>query len=226
MNKSASHTPHIFQKVKIVATLGPASDTPEMILKLARTGVNVFRLNLSHYSIEKSLQSIKNIHRAEKILKAPIGILGDLAGPKIRIGDVPKGVKLQTGQKITIVSHAGKDSRALTVNFPKILKSLERGAEIYLGDGLIKLEVIKKTPGGVITRVLVGGTLASRMGFSAQGLALARFKLSRKDIGDIAEMTRAGITALAVSFVQSARDIEAVKKLLPLKNRPMVIAKI
>jgi pyruvate kinase len=153
--------------------------------------------------------------------------MGDLAGPKIRIGSVRPGVTLTSGQQIKIVSQAVEgDKTQISLNFPEILENLEKGAEIYIADGVIKLRVEKKIKDGVLAKVVVGGDLSSRKGFSAQGLALSKFKLSAKDKEDIKTMVELGADALAVSFVQTRKDIESVLNLLPKEKRPIVIAKI
>ena len=215
------------KKVKIVATLGPASDNAEMILRLAKSGVDVFRLNLSHRSREESEKSFKNIRAAEKIVGRPLAIMGDLAGPKIRIGNVLPGVILKEGQQIRVVSRPVEGTAdQISLNFPEILENLEKGAEIYIADGMIKLRVEKKIQDGVMARVIVGGDLVSRKGFSAQGLALVKFKLSAKDKTDIKTMVELGADSIAISFVQTKKDVEDVLKLLPKENRPLLIAKI
>lgn len=215
------------KKVKVVATIGPASDNKEMILKLAQAGADIFRLNLSHRKKEESLSTIRFIRSVEKRLGRPLSILGDLAGPKIRIGIVADGTELFTGRKILITTKKVLgSSKEITVNFPDVLKNIEMGAEIYLGDGLIKLEAEKRINGVVQAKVIVGGRLISRMGFSAQGLYGKRFALSKKDREDIVTMVQGGADALAVSFVQTAYDIALVKKLLPKNKPPIVIAKI
>ncbi|HZZ99720.1 MAG TPA: pyruvate kinase [Candidatus Paceibacterota bacterium] len=217
------------KKVKIVATLGPASDNKEMILKLAQAGVDVFRLNLSHRTREESEESFKNIRAAEKEVGRPLAIMGDLAGPKIRIGMVQPGVKLEPGQKIKIVSKAVEgNGDVISLNFPEILHNLEKGAEVYIADGTMKLVVEKKIDDGVLARVIIGGDLVSRKGFSAQGLTVSGFQLSDKDKKDIKDMIELGADALAVSFVQTREDIDSVLKLLPKSKdkRPIVIAKI
>ena len=216
------------KKVKIVATIGPASDSPEMLLKLAERGVNVFRLNLSHKNREEMLANIATIRAVEKKLGWPLTIMGDLGGPKIRTGSFDKEYNLETGHKLEIVSDqvTGNDEK-FSLNFPSIIDSLEPGAEVYLNDGIPKLEVVKKTKAGVIVKVVVPGLVKSRMGFMAQGLALEKFELTAKDKHDIKVMVEGGADALAVSFVQTAKDVEAVKKLLPKTGpRPMLIAKI
>lgn len=214
------------KKVKIIATIGPSSESPENILTLARKGVNIFRVNLSHASREDIIELVHRIREVEKKLQRSIAILGDLVGPKIRIGAVEPGIILQSGKKIRIFSKQVYGSaEGFSVNFPTILRDLPRFAEIYLGDGEIKLEASSKDDEGIVAKVVVGGELRPRMGFSAQGISM-RFPLTEKDESDIKLMLEVGADGLAVSFVQTAKDIEAVRKLLPKKNPPALIAKI
>src|SRR3989344_4286153 len=160
-----SHLP--IKKVKVIATLGPASDSREKILELAQAGVNVFRINLSHAVREEILDRVNRVRQAEKILGQPLAVMGDLVGPKIRIGTVAPGITLESGKKIKILAKQTYGSiEAISINFPTIIKNLEKGHEIYLGDGEIKLEVIEKTSEGVLTKIIVGGELRDRMGFS------------------------------------------------------------
>lgn len=220
------HTP-VQKKVKIVATLGPASEQPDMILKLASLGVDVFRFNLTHSNLEESQKRCNAIRAAEKKVGKPLAIMGDLGGPKIRTSSLEGEYALEPGQTLKIMHDLKTSSReAISLNFPEIVDSLEIGAEVYLNDGMPKLEVEKKVKGGVVARVVVGGTLKSRMGFSAQGLAVNGFKLSAKDKSDIGMMAKIGADSLAISFVQSVKDVEAVIKALPRGYRPMLIAKI
>lgn len=214
------------QKVKIIATLGPASDSREKILDLAQAGVDVFRINLSHAQKNEVFERVNRIRQAEKIFGQPLAIMGDLVGPKIRIGTVEPGVILEKGRKLKILTkQTYGSSDSVSINFPQIIKNLEKNHEIYLGDGEIKLEVIEKLPEGVLTKTVVGGEMRPRMGFSSHGISM-RFPLTEKDEGDIKMMVEAGADALAVSFVQTKHNIEEVRKLLPDRNPPMLIAKI
>lgn len=216
-----------FKKVKIVATLGPASDNLEKIVKLASSGAEIFRLNLSHRTHEESAKSVANIRQAEKIIGRPLSVMGDLAGPKIRIGNVKPNTILEAGQKIEIISVKNQGNpHALTLNFPEILESIKKGDEIYLGDGDLKLEAMGKTPNGIKTKVIIGGPLRDKISFSVVGLSVKSFALSQKDKSDIKSMLVLGADALAVSFVQEKNDILSVKKLLPKENPPIIIAKI
>jgi len=215
------------KKVKIVATLGPASDSPEMIERLARAGVNVFRLNFSHKEWDYYGPLINRIRQVEKKIGRPLAILGDVPGPKIRIGFVGEGVELRSGSRIRIVGHSVVGSREIiSVNFPNILKHLKAGTEIYLGDADIKLEVERTDQEGVIARVTGGGALRSRMGFSAQGMALDAFALNTRDRSFIRHTVAANLDMIGISFVQTKQDIMRVRKLLPKKNAPMIVAKI
>lgn len=214
------------QKVKIIATLGPASDSREKILALAQAGVSVFRINLSHADKNSILDLINKIRQVEKQFGQPLAIMGDLVGPKIRIGSTEPGIVLEEGKKIKLVTRQVYGTAdGISINFPSILKNLEKGHEIYLGDGEIKLEVYGKIPEGVIAKIIVGGELRPRMGFSSHGISM-RFPLTEKDEADIQMMVAAKVDALAVSFVQEAKNIEEVRKLLPDKNPPILIAKI
>lgn len=214
-------------KTKIVATIGPSSESEEAIEKLIKAGVNVVRLNFAHREWDYFDSLIKRIRQVEKKVGKPIGILGDVPGPKIRIGEVEKDQELKIGDRVLLTKQKVLGSRkVLSVNFPEILAYLKPHAEIYLADGLIKLEIEKIKKEGAIARVTGGGVLRSKMGFSAQGMALNSFALTSRDRLFIKKSGEANLDMVAVSFVQKAADIQAVIKLLPKKNRPMVIAKI
>ncbi len=215
------------KKVKIIATLGPASDSEKGITRLAQEGVDVFRLNMTHYATEDALRTLRTIRKVEKKLGRPFGVFGDLAGPKIRTGAMAPDSKVAAGDLVRIRKKLKMGSaKALSLNFPGVVDHLEMGAEIYLADGVIKLEVVKREAEAVTARVLVGGALRSRMGFSAHGLALKKFVLTPKDRTDLKALAAAGVDALAVSFVQTAKDVDSVRKLLPRKDPPFLIAKM
>ncbi len=215
------------KKVKIVATLGPASDHPDTILRMADAGVNVFRINLSHATREEILTRISSVRNAEKKLKKPLAILGDLAGPKIRIGDMDEGVIIEKDQEVLIVKETIKGNKTrFSLNYPSIVPQLAKGAEIFIDDGKLKLEVVKKSDSSVVAKVLVGGLLKPRKGFNAQGISLASQGLSEKDKKDLEFVLENGADAIAISFVQSERDVELVRKLLPKNSNHLLIAKI
>lgn len=215
------------KRVKIIATLGPASDRRDMTVNLAQAGVDMFRLNCSHRNREESRLSINNIRYAEKLIGRPLAVMGDLAGPKIRIGKVKTGTVLESGKEIIIISNLIEGTeKCFSVNTSKVLANIIPGSVIYLGDGIIKLEVKKIVSGGIRARVIVGGPIRSNMGFSAQWFSLAPFSLSEKDKRDARDMAALGADALAVSFVQHERDIRSVRSLFPKGKCPFLIAKI
>ncbi len=216
------------KKVKIVATIGPASESYEILEKLAEAGVNIFRINLSHAQREQTLSIVKRIREIEKKINKPLSIMGDLAGPKIRIGKVEAGTELKNGELLEIVSKTVVgNAKQVSVNYPTMIKQLKKGAEIFVDDGRIRLVVEKEGVDKAVAKVIVGGPLISFKGFYAQGITLNIKIPSKKDIDDINLMVEAGADALAISFVQSEKDVEAVRKMLPEKvNHMMLIAKI
>ncbi len=215
------------QQVKIVATLGPSSDSYEIILGLAKAGVDIFRINLSHASPEEIENRFKWIRKAELELGKPLTILGDLAGLKIRVGDIEQNVVLQKGKELRILRETIKgNSEKISLNFHSIIDYIEPGVTIHIDDGAIKLKAIKKNEKEIIAKVLVGGPLLPKKGFLAEGIALGKVGISEKDRKSIKLMVKMGVDALAISFVQNAEDVLEVKKLLPKDSAIMIISKI
>ncbi len=213
--------------VKIVATLGPASHSKEMIEDLARVGVDVFRINLSHAFPEEVAERCHWIREAEEVLGRPLTIMGDLPGPKIRISDMKPDTILEKGQPFIISKNITVgDEHGCGLNHPSIVDILEVGAEVFIDDGTIKLVVEKKEQDAVETKVAVGGHLKPKKGFSAEGLSLADTGVSEKDKIGIQLMLDNHADALAISFVQTKEDVLAVRKLLPSDNQMLLIAKI
>lgn len=220
----------LFRKhTKIVATLGPASGQPEKILDLARAGVDVFRLNMSHCLHEEVRAYTRHIRAIEKKIGRPLAIMGDLMGPKIRIGPVAEDTKLVVGKLVRFTGRPGVGtSEVLSVNYPSLLENLRPGAIIFLGDGFIKLEIVRRAGKDVIARVMVvGEPIRPRMSFAAYGMGIRDFVLTEKDRADIKVVVdECGVDAVAMSFVQEAKDVQNLRKLLPKKNPPIVIAKM
>lgn len=215
------------KRVRIVATLGLASYEKTIIKKLAVEGVNVFRINMSHAKEPDVKKIIETIRDIEKELKTPLAIMGDLQGPKIRLGEVEQGTVITDGMMLSITKEAVVGTtKGFSVSFPDLLDSLAVGAQVYLGDSEAKLEVTKTSPKGIETKVVAGGPIRSRMGFAAQGIALPAFVFTEKDKTDLKILIKNNADAVAISFIQNHADIEYVKSLLPKKNAPMVVAKI
>src|SRR5258708_40366699 len=149
--------------VKIVATVGPATSSKEKIEELARAGVDVFRINFSHATPEEAVDRFTWIRRAEKELGRPLTIMGDLPGPKIRIGNMKPETILQKGQKFTISKNREMgDEQGCEIGRPSVLEDIEPGAEVFIDDGTIKLVVNRKTNDDIEMTVVVGGLLKSR----------------------------------------------------------------
>jgi len=213
--------------VRIVATLGPATATRAGIERLARAGARVLRINLSHATPEEGLGYLALIREAEEKTGIPLLALGDLAGPKVRIGEVEEGTVLEQGDLLTIsAAQAIGSRRGFSVERPEIVPALRVGSLVYVGDGEVQLEVVKAGKKSVTARVRIGGALGSRKGFFAHDLPVLRFDLTDKDRRHVKSLVPAGIDALALSFVQSPDDVRAVARLLPRKDRPLLVAKI
>lgn len=214
------------KKVKIIATVGPSINSKIKLIQMAQSGTDVFRLNMSHLSTDEALKLVKLIQAVELQVRRPLGILVDLSGPKIRVGKVKEGSILIGNQKVKIVVNQilGSNEKFF-INHPSLLKQFKKGTTIFLGDGEIILEVLKNDKNLATARVISGGTLRSNMGFLARDIALRNTR-TVKDTKDIKELAKSGITAFALSFVQSKKEILSVKKMLPQNYSPLIIAKI
>ncbi|MBS3903403.1 MAG: pyruvate kinase [Anaplasmataceae bacterium] len=216
-----------FQKAKIIATVADRDNFEEFVERLVKEGTDIFRLNCSHLDPAGLKKMVRKIRRVEKKMNLPIPILADLPGPKIRIGHVDEGTKLKTGEHITIVAKAvvGSD-KVVSVNFPNILKRLEKGTVVYLDDGKIELEVESKEKDLVRARIVAGGPLRSRVGFSAYGLSIDSLKISARDRAFLKAAGELKVDFVALSFVQNEKDVIVAKKLLPSHDGPFLISKI
>ncbi|MFN3933153.1 pyruvate kinase [Parvibaculum sp.] len=213
------------RNVKIIATLGPASDTPEMIRKLFDAGADVFRLNMSHLD-HKGLKRVHTMVReVEKSVERPIGILVDLQGPKLRIGEMKDGTVLKEGSRFRLDTSkkAGDASRAFLPH-PAIFDAVSAGQSLLLDDGKIRLLVKGKGRDHIDTEVTVGGKLTSRKGVSLPDTVLPLAALTEKDRGDLDAALDLGVDWVALSFVQRPDDIAEVRKIA--RGRAAVLAKI
>lgn len=217
---------HSHRNIKIVATLGPASNVSAAILKLAQTGVNVFRLNMSHGAHDMVAQMHKAIRDAEAELQRPIGILADLQGPKIRCGVFADGPQaLETGASFRFdLDEAMGDHTRVTLPHPQIFEALRPGASVLVNDGKIRLKVIDNSVTHANCEVVVGGEISDRKGVNLPDVVLPLSALSEKDRSDLEFVCRLGVDWLALSFVQVAADVEEARKLV--KGRAAVLSKI
>src|SRR5579862_2029703 len=206
----------MMRRTKIVCTIGPASDTEEMIAKLIAAGMNVARLNFSHGTPEYQRELVRKVKRVRKALNKPVAILQDLQGPKIRIGLIESGsVQLQPGQEFILTAESVPgDQKRVSVSLKSLPHEVKTGHPILLADGNIELRVENVVPPDIYCRVIVGGQLSSHKGINLPGSEVHVDSLTKKDRGDIAIGLEEGVDAIALSFVRKASDILACRKVI------------
>lgn len=214
------------RNTKIVATLGPASNNLETIQKLCAAGVNVFRLNFSHGLYEDHEKAIHNIRQTETECGRPIAIMLDLQGPKLRIGTFENHtVPLQVHQKFQLdLNETPGDNTRVFFGHPSFYQSLVPGTHILLDDGKVLLRVDEQYSDRVITTVLNGREISDRKGVNLPGVLLEIDAMTQKDCNDLEFGLKLGVDWIAVSFVQSAKDIEQARARMPKHMK--IIAKI
>jgi pyruvate kinase len=214
------------RRVKILATLGPVSSSAEMIGKLFVAGADVFRINMSHASHELVRQQFDAIRSVEARFGRPIGILADLQGPKLRVGEFADGrVMLNNGARFTFDTSkmVGTQDRVLLPH-PQIFAGVQPGHNLLLDDGKLRLVVVDKTSDTITAEVAVGGMLASRKGISLPDTLLPLSALTDKDRIDMAYALEIGVDWVALSFVQRADDVAEAKKIV--RGRASLMSKI
>jgi pyruvate kinase len=219
------------RRTKIVATVGPASDSEAVIAKLISAGVNVFRLNFSHGDREHHLEVANRIRKTARSLNSYVGILVDLQGPKIRIGQFREGgVELEFGAAfrfdLDLADDAG-NNRSVGLEYKQLCNQVKPGDTLLLDDGRLRMRVEEVNQRSVECTVIVGGVLKSRKGINRLGGGLAAPALTEKDRADIASLPALKPDFVAVSFVSSQDDIQLAKDLLQEQGlTPAIIAKI
>jgi pyruvate kinase len=217
-------------RTKIVATIGPASNSHEMLMKLAGAGMNVARLNFSHGNYEAHSEAIRNIRSVSRVLNRPVGILLDLQGPKIRVGKLENGgpvrLKRNADFAITSISMAGT-ARMVSSTYQNLTSDVQPGDTILLDDGLIRLQVESKTGDTVNCKVINGGMLKENKGINLPGVKVSAPSLTEKDIRDVNFGIKNGVDYFALSFVRRAEDLMAIKAIMKKQGVAIpVIAKI
>ena len=214
------------RRVKILATLGPANPDQASIEQLFRAGADVFRINMSHSSHDVMRERIAQIRAVEKKVGRPIGILADLQGPKLRLGEFASGGEmLERGAKFTLDSDkALGDATRVHLPHPEILSALEPGDAVLIDDGKVRLKVIDATKTKAVTEVVVAGRVSNRKGVSLPDTTIPVSAMTPKDRSDLEAALAAGIDWVALSFVQRPEDVAEVKK--TCAGRALVMAKI
>ena len=217
------------RKTKIVATVGPVSSSPAMILKLMQAGVDIFRLNFSHGENSQKKELIDTIRQVSLKIGRQAGILADLQGPKIRTGKMAgEGMLLTKGQEVTITTDEILGSDGI---IPTIYKSLPHdvhpGSRILLDDGLLELKVTALDGERVRCQVIAGGLLKNNKGINLPGVNVSAPCLTEKDLIDLDFALDEDVDFVALSFVRTAEDIEEIKRIIAAKGKDTpVVAKI
>ncbi len=214
------------RKVKVLATLGPSSGSPEMIEKMYRAGVDAFRMNMSHGEHAAHAANVKSIRALEKKIGRPITILADLQGPKLRIGTFAKPpVMLKEGARFTLDMIKKKgDATRVSLPHKEILGTLQTGHTLLLDDGKIRLEVTKADGKSVETKVIVGGEISDRKGVNVPEVVLPVSSLTDKDRKDLTFALEQDVDWIALSFVQRPEDVAEARRLIG--GKAALLAKI
>jgi len=222
------------RKTKIVATIGPASDSEVVLESLIKAGMNVARLNFSHGTHDQHELRVAKIREVSKRLKMPVGILQDLQGPKIRVGKLDAPLQLAAGEEVCLYASTDvppkNGCQLLPVDFRELFDSVHEGDKLLLDDGRLALEVTSAKGQLIHAKILVGGTLTSHKGINLPGVKLRIAGFTQKDKADLAFGISLGVDAVAISFVRSADDVREVRAAIHEysagKHEPMLIAKL
>lgn len=214
------------RNVKVVATLGPASETYEMIRALHETGADVFRLNMSHGSHEEIAEKHSIIRQVEADTRGAIAILADLQGPKLRVGIFASGSEdlVEGGRFRLDLDPAEGDATRVCLPHPEIFAALEVGANLLVNDGKIRLRVVSCGADFADCEVIIGGTISNRKGVNVPDVVLPLAALSDKDRADLEFVCGLGVDWLALSFVQRPEDVTEARELA--KGRAAILSKI
>ena len=215
------------RRTKIVATIGPASASPQTLTALIEAGMDGARLNFSHGTQDDHARTVRLLREAESAAGRPIALIADLQGPKLRVGDLDADLELANGDSVVIAGEDAAQPDDLPVS-PAVLGSvLQPGNDVLIDDGLVKLRVEKVERGRARCHVLVGGVVKAHKGVNLPGVPLPIPSLTRKDLDDLDAALEFGVDYVALSFVRSASDVKALRTLIEARgSHAWVIAKI
>src|ERR1035441_9908668 len=218
------------RRAKIVATLGPASNTEPVFRDLVRAGVDVVRLNFSHGTHEEKLALIQMIRKVSREERKTLCILADLQGPKIRTSKLKdhQPVLLKAGQRLTITAREVPGTASLVgTTFKTLADNVEQGSRILLSDGLIELRVHEVVGSDVVCEIINGGMLGENKGINLPGIPVRVPSLTEKDTEDLEFALKNGVDAVAVSLVRTAEDVRLVRnRVAALGGETWIIAKL
>lgn len=223
------------RKAKIVATIGPASQSEDVLEKLILAGMNVARMNFSHGTHEQHAERIALIQKVSERLGTSVGILQDLQGPKIRVGELPEPIQLSDGEIVALyvtgTPAPGDEAKKIPVDFRQLFDSVRTSDRLLLDDGRLTLEVVSVKDRNTLTaKVLIGGPLTSHKGINLPGVRLRIPGFTEKDEADLAFGIAQGVDAVAISFVRTVDDVKKVRYAMERfsngKRLPLLIAKL
>ena len=217
------------RQTKIIITLGPATDSPEMIGRLVEAGVNIFRLNMSHAPHDWVRRVVPDIRSAAAARHRFIGIMMDTQGPAIRTGELPVALDLRPGQKFTLTVRGehSEEQRSVDVNYENFVNDIKVGDVVLIDNGAIQMKVLAKSGNKVDCEVLTEGKLGSRRHINLPGVKVSLPALTAKDIADVKLGLETGVDFIALSFVREARDLMQLRELFgAAKPAPLIVAKI
>ncbi len=213
------------KRTKIVATIGPASETPAMIQKMIKAGMNAARLNFSHNVLKHHLMLIKNIRNASKKTNEPVAIIADLQGPRIRVGDVgAEGVTVKKGEQV-ILFYSAKNffpqakPVKIPIHYQNLRRDLKAGEKILIEDGLIELRVKKIMGPEIFCEVIRGGIIKTHKGMNFPESKIKADPLTAKDLADLAFAVENGVDFVALSFVKDASDVGCLRRKIMLLEK-------
>jgi len=216
-------------KTKIVCTIGPSSESPDVMQRMIRAGMNVARLNFSHGDFDSHKKAMENLRAAAKAAGRRVAVMADLPGPKIRIGELaeePIDLEADAPFVLTTEEIIG-DSRRASVTFSGLPKAVKPGDTIYLNDGYIQIEVVKVNGKDVECRVVTGGELRSRKGLNLPGIDLGISAFTDNDRQCLKFALEQGVDAVSQSFVETGKDVIEVRETAAeLGHHPFIVAKI
>ena len=222
----------VLRKTKIVGTIGPASQSPEMLEKLFNAGLNVTRINFSHGGYEENGDKIENIKNVRKSLNRPVALLLDTKGPEIRTGVLETGnekVTIEEGQEFTFVNEdiIGNNTKT-SISYKELYKDVSVGGTLLVDDGALEFEIVEIKDKDIVCKALNTGRLGSRKTMNVPGVKVDLPALTQKDIDDITEGIKRGFDYIAASFVRKAADVIALRTLLDENGgeRVKIISKI
>jgi pyruvate kinase len=217
------------RKTKTIATLGPATDSPEMLGKLIDAGMNIARLNMSHAPHDWVRRMVRDIREAASVRRKAVGILMDTQGPAIRTGDLPAALDLHPGQRFTLTvrGEQSEELHSVDVNYANFVNDINVGDIVLIDNGQIHMRVLAKDANKVECEVLTPGKLGSRRHINLPGVRVSLPALTAKDLADVEVGLDVGLDYIALSFVREARDIQQLRKIVASSaHKPLIIAKI